>query len=133
MNLDPEIRAQLRQHATSHGVVTIHVPPADLLALLDAADMLDLAMGGQDICIFCGYTTARDIHGGNLKAHIEVCPEHPLVQARKALRAISEWDMLNPPQTDRVGDLGWLRGLVDVTLKQSPRWTQNDDGTWRSV
>lgn len=50
--------------------------------------ILDKAMGGQDICIFCGFTTSRDIHGGNLKAHIEVCPEHPLVQARAEIERL---------------------------------------------
>jgi len=51
--------------------------------------ILDKAMGGQDICIYCGFTTPRDIDGANLKAHIEVCPEHPLVQARVEIERLN--------------------------------------------
>lgn len=48
------------------------------------------------------------------------CEREQLVEERNrlkaALQAIAAWDMLNPPQTDRVADLGWLRRLVDDAL-----------------
>lgn len=37
---------------------------------------------------------------------------------RATLEAIRGWDMLNPPQTDHVADLGWLRSLVDEISHQ---------------
>ncbi len=37
---------------------------------------------------------------------------------RQTLMTIQQWDMLNPPQTDRVSDLGWLRRLVDRALEE---------------
>ena len=37
-------------------------------------------------------------------------------QMRYALRAISQWDMLNPVRTDLIGDLGWLKKLVDEAV-----------------
>jgi hypothetical protein len=35
---------------------------------------------------------------------------------RAALVKISEWDCLNPPQSDLLGDLPWLRSVVDAAL-----------------
>lgn len=35
---------------------------------------------------------------------------------RDALVKISEWDCLNPPQADLLGDLPWLRSVVDNAL-----------------
>jgi hypothetical protein len=35
---------------------------------------------------------------------------------RKALEVISQWDVLNPPQTMLLSDLKWLRGIVDNAL-----------------
>ena len=36
-----------------------------------------------------------------------------------ALRSIQQWDCLNPPRTDLLNDLGWLKGLVDDALDAS--------------
>ena len=40
--------------------------------------------------------------------------EHAVFRA--ALLEIQGWDMLNPPQIERVADLAWLRGVVDKAL-----------------
>jgi len=40
-----------------------------------------------------------------------------VMKLRTALQQIQQWDMLNPPQTDVVADLGWLKRLVDEALK----------------
>jgi hypothetical protein len=36
------------------------------------------------------------------------------------VRAISQWDMLNPVRNDLVGDLGWLKKLVDDPCIYAP-------------
>ena len=36
----------------------------------------------------------------------------------KGLKTIQGWDMLNPPQTDVVSDLAWLKRLVDTLLEE---------------
>lgn len=40
---------------------------------------------------------------------------------RAALQKISEWDCLNPPNPQLLGDLPWLRQLVDDALKEGSR------------
>lgn len=39
---------------------------------------------------------------------------------RGVLEAIRDWDMLNPPQVERVADLAWLRSVVDAILSGAP-------------
>lgn len=46
---------------------------------------------------------------------------------RAALRKISEWDMLNPPQTHVVSDLDWLRRLVDDALTATETADKNEE------
>jgi hypothetical protein len=36
---------------------------------------------------------------------------------RTALRTIQEWDCLNPPRADLLGDLPWLKRVVDAALQ----------------
>ncbi len=35
---------------------------------------------------------------------------------RNALLAIRQWDVLNPPRPDLLGDLPWLKKIVDDAL-----------------
>ena len=38
--------------------------------------------------------------------------------ARNALLKIQEWDCLNPPRSDLLCDLPWLRDVVDTAMSQ---------------
>jgi hypothetical protein len=38
------------------------------------------------------------------------------VAYRVALETILQWDMINPPRTEIIADLAWLRGLVETAL-----------------
>lgn len=43
----------------------------------------------------------------------------------EALRSVQAWDMLNPPQTDVVADLAWLKRTIDAALA-SPQSAPKD-------
>lgn len=47
---------------------------------------------------------------------------------RNGLQRISEWDCLNPPRQDLLGDLPWLRRLVDELLQ-----TPSPAASWLSM
>jgi hypothetical protein len=64
---------------------------------------------------------AANLYDAN--AHKRVAElEAALKERDYALRAISQWDMLNPVRTDLIGDLGWLKTLVApfVTGMETP-------------
>lgn len=45
---------------------------------------------------------------------------YPLAEAKAdALRKIQQWDCLNPPRSDLLADLPWLKRLVDEALGDS--------------
>lgn len=39
----------------------------------------------------------------------------------ETLKTIQHWDCLNPPRTDLLGDLAWLKKLVDAALAPSQK------------
>jgi hypothetical protein len=58
------------------------------------------------------------VHAEVTEAKNEVVREN--WRFNQALKRISEWDCLNPPQRDLCADLPWLRELVDDALRPVP-------------